>query len=399
MEVLAEGRIRNWASVLDDATRQQAEITSRLLILSGPIALMPDAHLGKGATIGSVIATESAVIPSAVGVDIGCGMAARRLDLASWRLGRRELREWVRIMPQHVPAGLGHWHAAASEDAVRWFDEHPPPATLENPQLAMAQLGTLGVGNHFVELATDEATDVWVLLHSGSRGAGNKLATMHTKIARQVCGHPLEDPELAWLEQGTPEFAAYLRDLDWSQSYALENRRQILAAATLALEEALAGTVNVVRDVNCHHNYTALEEHEGRWLWITRKGAIRAGVGDWGLIPGSMGQKSYVVRGLGNPASYESCAHGAGRVMSRTAARKTLTVEAFGEVMGHTVWQDGDARALLDEHPAAYKPLEVVMRDQADLVRVEYELQAITNYKGVDAERRRKSPRAQGPGA
>ena len=229
---------------------------------------------------------------------------------------------------------------------------------------------------------------IWILLHSGSRGGGNKLATMHTKTARKLhegLGTRLEDPELAWLQEGTPEFDAYIRDLRWSQAFARENRRLMLASTHRALETVLGHEVATADEVNCHHNFTEREEHGGREVWVTRKGAIRARVGDRGLIPGAMGQRSYVIRGLGNEASYESCAHGAGRRMSRRQARKQLTLESFAEVMGVSAWQHASAQALLDEHPSAYKPIDVVMRDQADLVEIEHELHGIANYKGVES--------------
>lgn len=376
-------RLVSWASILDPQTEQQARLTAALPIIDGHVALMPDAHLGKGATIGSVIPTSGAIIPSAVGVDIGCGMAARRLGLTVDELTPEDLNAWVRSMRRAVPAGLGHWHKAPSDDARAWFEDNPPPPTLDKVEQAMSQLGTLGSGNHFVELAADDDGSVWILLHSGSRGGGNKLATMHTKVARRVCSYPLEDPELAWLEQGTREFDAYLRDLRWSQRYALRNRELMLEATHGALAGVLEREVEATFEVNCHHNYTELEEHEGRRVWVTRKGAIRAGLEDWGLVPGAMGQRSFVVRGLGNAESYESCSHGAGRAMSRRQARKTLSVEDFVPAMGDTAWQHEFAEELLDEHPSAYKPIEVVMRDQADLVEVVHELRALANYKGT----------------
>jgi tRNA-splicing ligase RtcB (3'-phosphate/5'-hydroxy nucleic acid ligase) len=376
----------SWASILDDETRAQAERTSRLTILDGHLALMPDAHLGMGATIGTVIPTRDAVIPSAVGVDIGCGMAARQLELHREELTPEHLTRWVAGMRDAVPAGLGRWHAEASEASRAWFDTHPPPPTLEKVEQAMAQLGTLGSGNHFVELAFDERGLVWILLHSGSRGGGNKLATIHTRLAKEIAKHQglaLEDYELSWFDGGTQEFDSYLRDLRWSQRYAMENRHLMLGATYDLLVEVLRRRVDDGLTVNCHHNYTELEAHQGRRVWITRKGAIRAGVDDFGLIPGAMGQASFVVRGLGNPDSYESCAHGAGRVMSRRRARSTLSVEDFDPVMGDTSWQRQFAEQLLDEHPSAYKPIDVVMRDQADLVEVQHELHAIANYKGT----------------
>ena len=262
----------SWASELDELTIEQAARTARLPILAGHLALMPDAHLGIGATIGTVIPTDAAVIPSAVGVDIGCGMAARHLELVTDALDPEELTSWVRVMRDAVPAGLGKWHGKPSEEAERWFEANPPPAKLEHPERAAAQLGTLGSGNHFIELATDDDGETWILLHSGSRGGGNKLATLHTRIAKKVCAHPLEDPELAWLDQGTPEFDDYLTDLRWSQLRGRQPRPH-LEAAHAALEGVLEQDIPVQgRDVNCHHNYTELEEHGGRMVWVTRKG-------------------------------------------------------------------------------------------------------------------------------
>jgi tRNA-splicing ligase RtcB len=384
--------VLSWASELDELTTEQAARTARLPILAGHLALMPDAHYGMGATIGSVLATETAVIPSAVGVDIGCGMAARRLDLRVDQLPDAGLDGWVDRMRRDVPAGLGNWHGTTSDEALAWMTANQPPPTLKKPGRAAEQLGTLGSGNHFVELASDEENAIWILLHSGSRGGGNKLATLHTGVAKRLhegLGTELEDPELAWLQQGSEEFDAYIRDLGWAQAYARENRRQLLAATHRTLERTLGRDIADTDEVNCHHNYTQLEEHDGRWLWITRKGAIHAGVGARGLIPGSMGQQSYLVVGLGNEASYASSSHGAGRRMSRGQARRTLSVEAFEQQMAGRSWQASDAQALLDEAPDAYKPIDVVMRDQADLVRIEHAFTALANYKGVERIKRR----------
>lgn len=378
-------RLVSWASLLEDNTREQAEATARLPIIEGHVALMPDAHLGMGATIGSVIPTESAVIPSAVGVDIGCGMAARMLDLQTKQLPD-DLAPWVDAMWANVPAGLGKWNGEPTADAMEWMHSNPVPSRLEDEKRAAAQLGTLGSGNHFIELAEDEEGWVWILLHSGSRGGGNKLATLHTRTAKKLhegLGTELEDPELAWLQEGTQEFGAYINDLRWAQSYAKENRRQLLTRTYEQVEGLLGRALGVLDEINCHHNYTTKERHGDKELWVTRKGAIRARVNDYGLIPGSMGQKSYVVKGLGNPLSYNSCSHGAGRTMSRRQARKTLTVETLNKKMAGSAWQDKAGEALLDEHPDSYKPIAQVMADQADLVEVVVELQAIANYKGT----------------
>ena len=384
--------VRSWASELQDNTREQAIRTASLPILAGPLALMPDAHLGVGATIGTVIPTTDALVPSAVGVDIGCGMAARRTDIDN--INDIELNAWVGTMKLLVPAGLGKWHDKASGSAYEWMEVLPPSERLlgknESHSAAVAkatqQLGTLGSGNHFVELALDEDDRIWILLHSGSRGAGNRLAQVHQNRAIELCPEAPE-PALAWLTAGTEAFDNYVEDLRWAQAYAMENRRQLLDGTVRALS-SIVGTFTWDEEINCHHNYAASETHEGRLLWITRKGAIRAGFGDRGLIPGSMGQRSYVVRGRGNPLSYESCSHGAGRRMSRGQAFRELTVESLEEKMAGRAWQLSDAGALLDEHPDAYKSIEQVMLDQEDLVLIDYELQAIANYKGVEERKR-----------
>ncbi len=399
IETFANGMVRSWASILDDNTRRQAEQTARLPILSAPIALMPDAHLGAGATIGTVLVTENAVIPMAVGVDIGCGMAARKLDLQFEELDDTAARDWVRTCGELVPAGLGKWHAHPSQEASNWLTKNPPSNNLAKDQWvrASSQLGTLGSGNHFVELSLDENGTVWLLLHSGSRGAGNKLANVHAGRAAAINGDKVPDGErdLSWLDAGTPEFDEYVWDLYWSQAYALQNRRMLLDGAHAALEQVLDDKVLTDDEVNCHHNYAVFEEvaELGRPMYVTRKGAISAKAGDRGLIPGAMGQASFVVSGLGNPASYESCSHGAGRMMSRGQARRELDREEFARSMAGVAWQDRDVENLIDEAPASYKNVETVMRDQADLVRVDYRLRAIANYKGVESGRRRKGRR------
>ena len=392
IETFANGKVRSWASILDDQTREQAERTAELPIVSAPIALMPDAHLGAGAAIGTVLVTERAVIPMAVGVDVGCGMAARKLGLTIDDLDDLAPGRWVGTCAATVPAGLGKWHARRSEGASRWLDRNPPPSVLKDIARVGAQLGTLGSGNHFIELSVDESGGVWLLLHSGSRGAGNKLAQLHARAAVAMNGDLAPDRDLAWLDAGTPDFDAYVRDLYWSQAYAMENRRELLTGAHGALESVVQHPVGIEDEVNCHHNYAVFEEvaELGRPMYVTRKGAISARRGDRGLIPGAMGQASFVVSGLGNPASYESCAHGAGRVMSRRRARREISAGDFVARMEGVAWQEADVNALLDEAPQAYKDVETVMRDQADLVSVDHRLKAIANYKGVESVRRRR---------
>jgi tRNA-splicing ligase RtcB len=382
-------RLYSWASILDPATEAQAEALSRLPVIEGHVALMPDAHLGKGSTVGSVIPTRGAVIPAAIGVDIGCGMIAARTDLRAGDLPD-SLDPFVAAMERVVPAGLGRWHAEPRDEALRWYAANRNPRlTAEQERRAVVQLGTMGSGNHFFEVALDEDRAVWILMHSGSRGVGNQLATHHMGVARSACDFDFlalrgsrEDRDLAWLSQGTKEFDEYIGDMLWAQGYAMENRRLMMDAALAWLFEWL-GTGRERQRINCHHNFTQREVHDGVEVWVTRKGAIRAGPNDLGLIPGAMGARSFVVRGRGEPLSYESCAHGAGRRLSRSAARKALSIDSLHRAMAGRSWQSRFATALLDEHPDAYKPIDVVMADQADLVEVLHELHGIATYKGT----------------
>jgi tRNA-splicing ligase RtcB len=247
------------------------------------------------------------------------------------------------------------------------------------------QFGTLGSGNHFVEVCLDERDHVWTVLHSGSRGIGNQLASRHIEKAKGLMKKmfiTLEDPDLAYFVQGTPEFDAYVADMLWAQQYALASRALMSDRATASLFEVV-GHGAVVRTINCHHNFTQLEHHRGTDMWITRKGAIKAAAGDEGVIPGSMGTRSYIVKGKGVASSYNSCSHGAGRRLSRGQARKQLTVESLAEQMSGRTWNADKAQLLLDEHPMAYKDIDVVMSDQADLVEVRHALRQILNYKGA----------------
>jgi tRNA-splicing ligase RtcB len=386
-------RLYNWASDIEQGTIDQALMTARLPIVAGHVALMPDAHVGFGSTVGSVIPTVDAIIPAAVGVDIGCGMIAVLTSLEAHQLPD-DLGGYQPLVHQAVPAGLGKWHAEPTDAARAWFAAHPPRDSLADGlrQRALEQFGTLGSGNHFFEVCLDEGDRVFLVLHSGSRGVGNQLASMHIETAKHLAEQleeRLEDPDLAYLLEGSPEFDAYIGDLLWSQSYAAANRDRMMDAA-LAAFFAWVGTGEERSRVNCHHNYTAREVHNGTETWITRKGAIRAGRGDLGVIPGSMGTSSYIVSGLGNPLSYESCSHGAGRRMSRGQARRSLSAASLTEAMGSRSWQDRHAEDLIDEHPAAYKDIDQVMADQADLVEVVHTLRQILNYKGTDEGRGRK---------
>jgi RNA-splicing ligase RtcB len=378
-------KLLSWASELDEQTLAQARRTARLPIIEGHVALMPDAHLGIGATVGSVIPTRDAIIPAAVGVDIGCGMVAVETDLTRSDLPE-DLDPLVRKIERAIPAGVGKGHTRRTVAGRAWYADHPAARDFTPKQLdrTVTQFGTLGSGNHFVAAARDARDRVWTVVHSGSRGIGNELATEHIDNARKIArrsGLHLEDRDLAYFCEGMNEFDRYVADMLWAQDYALANRAQMM---DVLLEElfGFAGQGAEVQRINCHHNYSVREHHDGVELWITRKGAIRARKDDRGVIPGSMGNDIHVVRGLGNPASYESCAHGAGRRHSRRQAKKRFTVEELREQMKGRAWNRDRAGALLDEIPGAYKDLAQVMADQADLVEIEYSMREILNYKG-----------------
>jgi tRNA-splicing ligase RtcB len=377
-------RLLNWASDIDEGTVIQAQKASRMKIVEGHVALMPDAHVGIGATVGSVIPTKNAVMPAAVGVDIGCGMIASELKLTEGQLPDN-LEPLLSRIEKVVPAGLGKWHADSTRAADAWMGAHKHPLTGDQAKKAHVQFGSLGSGNHFFELCIDERGTVWVVLHSGSRGIGNQLASGHIKIAKQMAkamGEKLEDPDLAYFTQGTPEFSFYIADMLWAQEYAMANRQQMMEAA---LKEVLSfvGTGQERQRINCHHNFTQQETHDGQELWITRKGAIQADTGRLGVIPGSMGTRSYIVSGLGNPLSWNSCSHGAGRRFSRKRAKEMFTRDDLKAAMKGKTWQSRDAGSLIDESPGAYKDIDKVMEDQKDLVKIEHTLHQVLNYKGT----------------
>ena len=394
------GNVLSWGSDVEENTIEQAAKASRLPFVKGHLALMPDAHVGMGATIGSVIPTKGAIIPSAVGVDIGCGMIAAGTDLTANDLPE-DMGRFLSHIERVVPAGVGKGHAFANREVRDHRSSGVPvytgASTLSGKQEAKVanQFGTLGSGNHFVEVCLDDGDRVWVVLHSGSRGIGNQLATQHIEGAKGLMKKlfiSLEDPDLAYLVEDTPEFDAYIADMLWAQEYARANREAMMDAVLTELWSFLgtgepggpAHPGSEVARINCHHNYTEREHHLGQDVWLTRKGAIRAREGDLGVIPGSMGTSSYIVRGLGNPASYHSCSHGAGRRLSRSRARKEVSLEEFKLSMEGREWQSGKADQLIDEAPQAYKDIDQVMADQADLVTVEHTLHQILNYKGTN---------------
>ena len=379
-------RLISWASDIDPGTIRQAEKTARLPIVEGHVALMPDAHIGMGATVGSVIPTRGAIIPAAVGVDIGCGMVAAELDITEDQLPDT-VEPLLGRIERAIPAGVGQGHDTVARNADRWLSANRPATTLAEQQSVRAakQFGTLGSGNHFFELCIDERGRVWVLLHSGSRGIGNQLAQMHIKKAKRLAKdlqQRLEDPDLAYFVEGTPEFSAYIGDMLWAQDYARANRDQMMDNAMQEVLDFLGGG-RETRRINCHHNFTQQETHGDQSLWITRKGAIKAGSGDLGVIPGSMGTRSYIVSGKGSEASWTSCSHGAGRRHSRTQAKKLFSGDDLARAMKGKVWLEHRAHELVDEIPSAYKDIDQVMADQADLVEVVHELRQILNYKGT----------------
>jgi tRNA-splicing ligase RtcB len=384
-------RLLSWASILEDNTERQARTASTMPFIYPHLALMPDAHLGLGATVGSVIPTLRAVMPAAVGVDIGCGMIAVRtqfskadLDAVSTPLS--ELREQIE---RAIPLSAGAKNrkvVATAEPRVALLEAEAEAAGFDPASYVgdwRLQLGTLGSGNHFIEVSLDETDAVWLFLHSGSRGVGNKIATHHIKVAQRLMEKwwiTLPDRDLAYLVEGTREFDRYLAELKWAQHFALLNREEMMDRVVRQMTEWMGVPVTELERINCHHNFTQKERHFGKEVWLSRKGAISAKAGEAGLIPGSMGTASYVVEGLGNPVALESSPHGAGRVYSRSAARKQFTHEQLREAMTGIEYRDTDA--FLDEIPGAYKDIDRVMEDAADLVRIRHTLRQIVNVKG-----------------
>lgn len=389
-------KLLNWASIIEPNTREQAIMTSSMPFVQPHMAIMPDAHLGKGATVGSVIPTVGAIMPAAVGVDIGCGMIAiqtqfHKSDIEG-RIGRgNTLAELRHSIERSIPLSAGAYNSTITDSAaqrIKQLTEATPVAQLalydslvrHNWRL---QLGTLGSGNHFIEVTLDEHDQVWLFLHSGSRGIGNAIATHYIKIAQEEMRRwyiDLPDQDLAYLVEGTDHFNNYIRDLTWAQQFALLNREEMMDRLVNDFEHWIGSKVQELERINCHHNFTQKERHMGRNVWLSRKGAIHADTGRLGLIPGSMGTASYVVRGLGNRAAYESAPHGAGRVWARNAAKKRFTIEDMEKAMVGIEYKHSEA--FLDEIPAAYKDIDVVIEDAKDLVEVVHTLHQIVNVKG-----------------
>ena len=358
---------------------------SRLPCLYKHVALMPDAHLGKGSMVGSVIATKDAIIPATVGVDIGCGMMAVKTPFRSGILDRK-MAEFRHEIERAIPVGFNAYKESV-DDASRWvgWEEFPElhGGVQDRKKKAMVQLGTLGGGNHFIEVCLDTEDNVWLMLHSGSRNIGKELAERHIATAKSL--HKLNElpsPDLAYFVQGTDEFRAYWHDLDWAQKYAMKNReimmKRLLKSFNRMFNDQLEFRPEIT--VNCHHNYVSIEEHFGDKVYVTRKGAINAEADRYGIIPGSMGAKSFIIKGLGNPQSFNSCSHGAGRKMSRTKAKSKYTIEDLkAQTAGVECRKD---KGVVDEIPGAYKDIEEVMRAQSDLVEVVAELKQVICVKG-----------------
>jgi tRNA-splicing ligase RtcB len=382
---------------LEDAAREQLQNIARLPFIHRWISVMPDVHLGKGATIGSVVPTIGAIIPAAVGVDIGCGMIATRTTLTASDLpdNLSAVRSAIeRAVPHGRSVGRGRdkgsWETPPELAVDGWTqlvddfalicERHPKLKNTNN----LKHLGTLGTGNHFVEICLDEDQRVWFMLHSGSRGVGNAIGTYFIELAKQEMRRwmiNLPDQDLAYLPEGSTHYGDYVFAVDWAQRFARMNReimmRNVVAAVRTVITKPFEAQAEAV---NCHHNYVSREHHFGKDVMLTRKGAVSARKGEMGIIPGSMGAKSFIVRGLGNEDSFHSCSHGAGRVMSRTQARKLISVDDHAKATAHVECRK-DVE-VVDESPAAYKPIEAVMEAQRDLVEIVHTLRQVVCVKG-----------------
>jgi tRNA-splicing ligase RtcB (3'-phosphate/5'-hydroxy nucleic acid ligase) len=382
---------------VEDAARRQLFNIAALPFIHSHVAVMPDVHLGKGATVGSVIATRAAIVPAAVGVDIGCGMMAVRTTLTAGDLpdSLAKLRSGIEAAVPHGGVGLkGGWRDGVPNAVGRLFADSGLASGLaaleeKHPAIRKAQsvthLGSLGGGNHFIEVCLDEEQRVWAMLHSGSRGIGNRIGSHFIAAAREALDRrqltrPLPDRDLAWLEEGEPLFEDYVAAVAWAQEFARHNREVMMAAVLRVMREQLPPFQMQKAAINCHHNYVEREAHFGSDVWVTRKGAVKAGAGDLGIIPGSMGAKSYIVRGLGNAQSFQSCAHGAGRKMSRGDAKRRFTLADHAAATAAVECRKD--LGVIDETPMAYKDIDAVMAAQEDLVEIVHTLRQVVCVKG-----------------
>ena len=402
-EVMQDGGvpIKTWTRGVpfEDEAKAQLKNISRMPFIHQWVAAMPDVHLGKGATIGSVVPTLGAVIPAAVGVDIGCGMMAVRTSLTASQLpdslagirdgiekavphgrskrlrGKRDKGAWCNLPDDVMTA----WSPLSAQFDVL-VDKHPVLKNTNN----INHLGTLGTGNHFIEVCLDEHDSVWFMLHSGSRGVGNRIGTHFIEVAKKDMERwhiQLPDTDLSYLPEGTEHFNEYVEAVEWAQNFARVNREVMMARVISAVTEELGFSFEArMEAVNCHHNYVSREHHYGKNVLVTRKGAVRARQGEMGIIPGSMGARSYIVRGLGNEESFCSCSHGAGRVMSRTKAKKLVSLEEHREATADVECRKDEG--VIDETPAAYKSIDKVMEAQRDLVEIVYTLKQVVCVKG-----------------
>lgn len=389
-----------WTDHVEDSAMKQIDDLCKLPFVHKHIAIMPDVHCGYGSTVGSVIPTKGAIIPASVGVDIGCGMMAVQLDLNASQLPDNlwSVRCAIEASVPHGrtsnggPGDAGAWGTLPADVRATWLsmsdglydigDRHPK--LLAGNVNTFRHLGTLGTGNHFIEICLDETEQVWVMLHSGSRGIGNRIGSYFINLAKEDMKRwfiNMPEKDLAYFAEGTDHFNDYWKAVDWAQNYALWNREIMMGRTLEALRHELGLAAFITKKaVNCHHNYVARENHFGANVYVTRKGAVRARLGDYGIIPGSMGARSFIVEGLGNKDSFNSCSHGAGRVMSRTAARNHFTVEDLKkQTTGVECRKDSD---VLDEIPGAYKSIDEVMANQADLVKPIHTLRQIVCIKG-----------------
>jgi len=395
LQEIDEGRVpvKIYTGEIEPDARRQLVNISRLPIVHHHVAAMPDVHLGIGATVGSVIPTKAAIIPAAVGVDIGCGMIATRLSLTANDIDEKRLKRVFDQISRDVPVGFNQHNERDARDAAakpfarglnRILGEHPGIQKRIGKQSNWArQLGTLGGGNHFIEVCLDESKRVWVMLHSGSRGIGNAIGTYFIELAKRDAERDqlaLPDRDLAYFPEGARHFDDYVDAVGWAQDYARANREEMMELVIEALHRHLPPFERTTEAVDCHHNYVERERHYGAEVWVTRKGAIRAGAGELGIIPGSMGARSYIVRGKGSPESFESCAHGAGRRMSRTQAQKKFSTADLEAQTADVICRKD--RGVLDEIPGAYKDIDQVMANQQDLVEVVHTLKQVLCVKG-----------------